>query len=302
MKIAITGGTGFVGRHLARTLAAAGHHVVLLARGDDQRDEPVRHLDRATFVAAGVDDEAQVRRAFAGCAAVAHCAGIYRESGDQTYRRVHVRGTEVVVGAARAAGVARLALLSFLRARPACGSSYHESKWAAEEIVRGSGLNYTIVKAGVIYGRGDHLLDHLSGALRVLPVFSSVGLREKTVRPVAVEDVARVLKAALVDGALPRRTVAVTGPEEMPLSEVVRRVGRAMGRRVLVVPLPVAFHYALAWAAERVVARPLVSVAQIRMLAEGIATPLPACDDLPDDLQPQIRMTEAQILKGIPGR
>lgn len=300
MKIAITGGTGFVGRHLARTLAAEGHHVVLVARGDDQRDERVRHLDRATFFAAGVDDEAQLRRAFAGCAAVAHCAGINRESGEQTYRRVHVRGTEAVVGAARAAGVGRLALLSFLRARPGCGSPYHESKWAAEEIVRSSGINHTIVKAGVIYGLGDHLLDHLSRALRVLPVFAAVGLREKTVRPVAVEDVVRVLKAALVEGRLPRRTVAVTGPEEMPLSEVVRRVARSIGRRVLVLPLPVAIHYALAWAAERVVSRPLVSVAQVRMLAEGIVTPLPACDGLPDDLQPQTRMTEAHILKGIP--
>ena len=50
-------------------------------------------------------------------------------------------------------------MLSFLRARPDCGSPYHESKWAAEQLIRESGLDYTILKAGMIYGRGDHLID-----------------------------------------------------------------------------------------------------------------------------------------------
>ena len=58
----------------------------------------------------------------------------------------------------------KIIYLSFLRARPACGSRYHESKWAAEELVRGSGIDHTILKSGVIYGRGDHLLDHVSRA------------------------------------------------------------------------------------------------------------------------------------------
>lgn len=105
-----------------------------------------------------------------------------------------------MIEAARIAGVAKVALLSFLRARANCGSGYHEAKWAAEEIVRGSGLDYTILKAGVIYGRGDHMLDHLSHALFTFPVFATVGLRDRPVRPLAVEDLVKVLEAALIDG------------------------------------------------------------------------------------------------------
>jgi uncharacterized protein YbjT (DUF2867 family) len=59
-----------------------------------------------------------------------------------------------LVEAARRVGVKKIVMMSFLRARPNCGSPYHESKWAAEEIVRTSGLDYTIIKAGMVYGAG----------------------------------------------------------------------------------------------------------------------------------------------------
>jgi nucleoside-diphosphate-sugar epimerase len=76
--------------------------------------------------------------AFEGCDAVAHCAGINRQIGSQSYEAMHVSGTANVVRAAEATGVRRLAFVGFLRARPGCGSPYHETKWAAEELVRGS--------------------------------------------------------------------------------------------------------------------------------------------------------------------
>jgi uncharacterized protein YbjT (DUF2867 family) len=209
VKIAITGGTGFVGSHLARSLASDGHDVVLVARGIDRRDESTFRLEGATVALKSVAERGSLAQAFAGCEAVAHLAGINREIGSQTYERVHVQGTRNVIDGARGAGVARIAMLSFLRARPACGSPYHESKWEAEEIIRRSGMDYTILKSGMIYGRGDHMIDHLSRSLRMLPIFPLVGLREKPIRPVAVEDVVRILRAALVDGRLSRRTVVV---------------------------------------------------------------------------------------------
>src|SRR5947207_13810781 len=123
-----------------------------------------------------------------------------------------MRGAAAVVDAARAAGVRKIVYLSFLRARPACGSPYHESKWAAEETVRGSGLDYTILKSGVIYGRGDHLLDHVSRALYTFPFFPIVGLRPTRLRPVFVGDVVRIAHADPLDPTLSRLTCEVYGP------------------------------------------------------------------------------------------
>lgn len=300
MKIAITGGTGFVGSHLARVLAAAGHQVVLIARGSDCRNKSIRQLPNATFHAVGTDDESQLTTAFSGCDAVAHCAGINREHGAQTYARVHRQGTQCVVNAARRASVKKILLVSFLRARPGCGSGYHESKFAAEEIVRASGLDYTVFKPGVIYGLGDHMLDHLSHAFHTFPVFAFVGFKAKLVAPLAVADMVCVMQAAIVLGRLSRQTVAITGPEQMPLPEAVRRVARVVGKRPFMFPLPLWFHYALGWFCEKTMTVPLISIGQVRILSEGVVDPVPACGELPDDLKPRRRFTEEQIRAGLP--
>ena len=281
MKIAITGGTGFVGRHVAARLRTAGHDVVALGR----RSDSDLNLDLA----------------FAGCDTVIHCAGINREIDSQTYQAVHVEYTQRVADAARRAGAGRIAMLSFLRARPACGSGYHESKWAAEEIIRGSGLDWTILKAGVIYGRGDHMLDHLSHAFHTFPVFGLVGLRSRPVRPVAVADVARILAAAAVgDPRLSCRTFAVLGPDELLLSDAVRLVARVTGHRPWFLPLPIVAQRVIAAIAEATMTVPLISRAQVRILTEGIVEPLPAADDLPVDLLPATRFDEASIRAGLP--
>jgi uncharacterized protein YbjT (DUF2867 family) len=300
MKIAITGATGFVGRHLARSLSYRGHDLALIARGLDGRDRTVRRIHGAQFHAVSVTDEAKLARAFEACEAVAHCAGINREIGEQTYANIHIAGTQAVVNAARRAGVKKLALMSFLRARPDCGSGYHESKWRAEEIVRTSGLDHSILKAGVVYGRGDHLLDHLARSIMTVRLFAQVGSNDEPVRPVAVEDVVRLFEASLADGRLSRQTVAVMGPERLRFSEVVRRVAKAADRRVFVFPMPIWFHKALAWMFERVMKIPLISLAQVRMLAEGIADPLPDCALPPEDLAPRRMFTLGQIREGLP--
>ncbi|WP_022886222.1 NAD-dependent epimerase/dehydratase family protein [Glaciibacter superstes] len=291
MKIAITGGTGFVGRHLA------------------ERFDPDDVVVDSRRTGVDVDDVDALTKAFNGCDVVAHCAGINREIGAQTYDRVHVQGTRAVIEAAERAGVKKIVMLSFLRARPACGSAYHESKWAAEELIRaaghdgagqgGAGLDFTILKAGMIYGRGDHLIDHLSHTVFTLPLFATVGLREKPIRPIPVGDLIDILYAAST-GRMPRETVAVTGAEELMLSDAARRLARVVGRRLWVIPLPVWVLYVIAQLTEWTMKVPLIAKAQVRMLAEGVVDAAPPAPGVPADLAPHTRFTDEQIRLALP--
>jgi NADH dehydrogenase len=292
MRIAITGANGFVGTHLTHRLESEGHELVLISKR--------RRKDDARVVADDLSDVSVLRELFRGCKVVAHCAGINREIGTQTYKRVHVQGTRNVVEAAKAAGVEKIVLMSFLRARANCGSPYHESKWEAEQIVCNSGLDYTIIKAGVIYGLGDHMLDHLSHALHTFPVFGLVGFKEKSVRPLAVEDLVHVMRAAIVDRRMKRQTIALLGPEEIYLSEAVCRVAEVVGKRPLIFPLPVFCHRLMAHVFELTMKIPLTSLAQVRILSEGVVEAGSPVVPVPYDLVPTRRFTAEQIRNGLP--
>jgi len=284
MRVAITGGTGFVGSKLAKWLTANGHEPVVISRRT------------------GVDiqNQATLCEAVRDCDAIAHCAGINREIGAQTYENVHIRGTAHIIDAAKTMGVKKILMLSFLRARPECGSAYHESKWAAEELIRESGLDYSILKAGVIYGKGDHMLDHLSRAFHTFPIFGFVGYQAKLMQPVAVNDVVQIIKASLVDDRLSRKTVVVTGPETLTLQQAVKKVAAVVGKNPFYFRMPVLFHYGLAWVCEKVMKIPMVAKAQVRILSESLIDSASHCDTLPEDLVPEQSFTPENIQSGLP--
>jgi nucleoside-diphosphate-sugar epimerase len=167
--------------------------------------------------------------------------------------------------------------------------------------VRASKLNFTILKAGLVYGPGDHLLNNLSNLFRRMPVFAAVGLKEKTVRLVAVEDLVEIIRLCLEEDRFARQTVAVLGPEEFPFSQAARRIARAMGKRsLMVLPFPVVFHRILAIFSERFMPKPLITKSQVQMLADGISQPTLESVPLPDELKPKTLFTEEQIRKGLP--
>lgn len=279
MRIAITGGRGFVGRHLARAARESGLEVVSVVR-------PGGELPSGEEFAVGMASATELARAFAGCTAVAHCAGINRERGEQTFEAVHVEGTRNVLAACRQAKVKKIMLTSFLRARPKCGSAYHESKWEAEQLVRASGLDYSIFKAGVLYGPGDQLTTRLGEVLRRLPLFAGIGFGDPPVRPVAIEDLVDLMLHSLEDPRMSKVTVPVVGPELLGLNEMVRRIGLSRGVHPLIMPLPVPLHRLLASLFEMLSEAPLVTVAQVQMLAEGLSEASPPFDNLPEDLRP----------------
>jgi NADH dehydrogenase len=279
MKIAITGSRGFVGGHLARALRESGLDVVCVVR-------PGAPAPREGEFPIGLTSATELAAAFDGCQVVAHCAGINRQKGEQTFESVHVEGTRNVLAACRQAKVRKVLLTSFLRARPNCGSPYHESKWDAEQLVRASGLDFTIYKAGVLYGPGDQLTSRLGDVLKRFPLFAGIGFGDPPVRPVAISDLVALMIASLDNPKLSKVTVPVVGPEQMGLNEMVLRIGHSRGVTAVIIPLPVPIHRLLATLFEMVSDTPLVTLAQVQMLAEGLADASPPFDVLAEEFRP----------------
>jgi nucleoside-diphosphate-sugar epimerase len=297
-QIAITGGTGFIGSHLVRDLIARDHTVTLVQRAASRNDQTFRNHNKIKIVSAELSSEEQLFNAFSGCDAVCHLVGINRERQAGDYNKVHVEGTAHVVAAASRAAVHKLVFVSFIRARASRTSLYLNSKWQGEEIVRSSALDYTIVKPGMVYGKGDQMIKSIVHGMNLFPLLGlwpSVGLFEKAVNPIFVDDFVRILVAALVENRLSHQTVAVAGPDNITLCKAVDRVARVMKKPMLPLPLPIFSQYMMAFAMERICAEPLISISQVRMLSEGMSEPLPESDLLPSDLIPKTYFTEESI-------
>jgi len=218
--ILITGGTGFVGSHLIARLIAAGEKVRALARA--RADLPGAELARGD-----VRDLSAVVEAARGCDAVVHLVGIIRERGEMTFRRVHVDGTRTVVQACQEVGISRLLHMSALGARPAARSSYHRTKWEAEELVRASGLAATIFRPSVIFGPRGGFLAEIRRLLHRGPVIPIIGDGMSLLQPIWIEDVVSCFASALTMPETGGQTYELGGPETFGFEQLVDLAARA---------------------------------------------------------------------------
>jgi len=236
VRVLVTGANGFVGGYVCRALIGAGWQVTGLSRRSDAK--------LPTGVTALEGDVASgdgLGRAMTGIDAVVHLVGIIQERGSQTFERVHVEGTRNVLEAATAAGVSRLVHMSALGAGLDSGSGYQRTKARTEELVRASGLAWTIIRPSLIFGVGD---DFFGGTLRQLvklsPVVPVVGRGDYPFRPVFIGDVATAFLRALERPEASAQAFDLVGPKEYTLRELLLLVRGALGSKkpLVNVPLP----------------------------------------------------------------
>jgi NADH dehydrogenase len=243
MKIFVTGGTGFVGQAVLAALGEAGHLARVLVRdpASPRACELALRLGTET-VAGDVLDPASLQRALPGCDAVIHLVGIISEVGRNTFENAHTVATRNVVAAAQAVGVSRYVHMSALGTRPNAASRYHQTKWAAEEIVRASGLAWTLFRPSLIHGPGDHFTRLFAALARWSPALPVMGDGQGLLQPVAVEAVALAFARALTEPAAVGRVFDLCGPERLSFNQVLDAILAVTDRRRLKlhVPLPLA--------------------------------------------------------------
>jgi uncharacterized protein YbjT (DUF2867 family) len=241
-RVFVTGGTGFVGRAVIQALRSDGYVVRCLVRRGSERD--LRGLGAVERVEGDILVRRGLEEGMAGCQALIHLVGIIRErpAVASTFEMVHTQGTINVIEAAAAAGVRRYLHMSALGSRPGARARYHQTKWAAEEAVRASGLAWTIFRPSIIYGRGDEFVKMLAHMVDRYPIVPVIGSGRQRLQPVPVEQVAEGFARALTLPATEKQVYEVGGPDRVTMVELLDAIGGALGhRRVRKLHVPLGF-------------------------------------------------------------
>ncbi|MEX1368418.1 MAG: NAD(P)H-binding protein [Nannocystaceae bacterium] len=287
-RVAVAGGSGFIGRHVVAALMQAGHAVRVLARGVEPGNdrEGLEHL--AIDVGAGPLPAAALR----GCEAVVNLVGIKAPRGDNDFSRAHVCAVEHLIAACREAGIDRFVHISVAQAKDADGP-YAQTKRDGEQRARDSGLAVTVLRPGLVYGVGDEPLRNLVQMVALATVVPLPRGADGPLPAIDVLDVAAAVVATLQRPQTAGMSLDLVGPEVLTLRGLVRRVAEALELPTVIPPVPDRLVRPAAALMERMLADPPLSRSQLQMLTRGLpGDPEPARQCL--DLHPRA-LTDERI-------
>lgn len=237
MKVLVTGGTGYVGSTIRSLLKDQGHEIRLLIRGGGEhgRDETGDY----EVVTGDILDTNTCLKACDGVDAVVHLVGIIREytSRGITFHNLHSSATTFMVNAAVRSGVRRFIHMSALGSRENAASTYHRTKFEAEEYVRNSPLQWTIFRPSVIFGVESEFLATLVDLVK-RPVVPMIGGGKGRLQPVALSDVSSCMAEALGMPETIGQTYELGGPEQLTFRQMVEAVSSARNSRIKMIDIP----------------------------------------------------------------
>jgi len=263
--ILVCGGSGFVGSHLVRQLCQDGFAVRCLVRNPVRAESLFQ--PGVQLVQGDITQPASLTPALEGVTAVINLVGIIQEAGGATFQKIHVGGTQNLVSAAQQAGVRRFVYISALGTRENAASRYHQSKYAAEQLVILSGLSYTIFRPSVMYGAGGEFIRLLFDLVRG-PVIPVIGRGENLMQPLYVGDLARCLSLSLSLDEVDSSIWEIAGKEPMTYFEMLRKVRNASGKGGAFIRLPLWLVRPMVRLMEGVLSRPPLTSDQLLMLQE----------------------------------
>ena len=294
--ILVIGGTGFVGRAVVKRLLQLGENVRVVSRN---APEDTLRLKGVSYVQANLLDSEAISRHFDGVKTVINLVGIIRPTRKQSFEQAHVETVRSLIAVMKNSPARRLIHMSALGTRPHAASNYHRTKWEGEEVVRQSGLDWTIMRPGLIVGPGDGFVSTFVKMMRppistlqlgTIPLF---GGGTMVFQPVAVDEVAKCFARVISHAESVGATYEICGREQKSLREMIEQIAMTLGKKpshlccnpellpiflpiaaitkskplLFDVPMPAA--KVLGWLFEKTLPNPPLTYDQVLMLEEG---------------------------------
>lgn len=249
MKVCIIGGTGYVGSYIIDSLINAGHSANILVRSGSK--EKLREHNSITAIPGDVSDQHAIDNCHANCDALIYLIGILREDPAKgiTFKKLQTEGFKNCLASAKKHGIKRVILMS-ANGVEAQTVAYQKSKYAAEDLLRKSDVNWTIFRPGLIFGDprgrmefcGTLLNELVSPPIPAAVFFNNLNIfsaGDQMVAPVFVEDVADAFVNALEHESTYSHTYPLTGPVTLSWKETIRYIARVAGKpNKLFMPAP----------------------------------------------------------------
>jgi len=222
--ILITGGTGFIGRALIRHLVEHDQRVRILIR-PSPRSPDLPHGLPLEVAVSSILDERSLRAAMLGVDIVYHLASEEWRGARGNLMNTDIQGTQTVIRAAVDAGVRRFFYVSHLGSDRASAFPLLKAKAIAEEYIRRSGLDYTILRSALVFGPNDHFTSGLARLMNGLPFYFLVpGDGLTLLQPLWIEDLVTCLVWALEDDQTRNQTFSIGGPEFLTFTQILTMI------------------------------------------------------------------------------
>jgi len=236
-KVVITGAFSYTGSYATRLLLERGYEIRTLTH-HAEKGHPLQGAVQAFPF--DFDRPDRLRETLRGSSTLINTYWVRFPRGASTFERA-VRNTRVLLEAAKGAGVTRIVHVSIANPSPDSPLGYYRGKAELEQAVIESGLSYAILRPTVIFGKEDILINNIAWFLRRFPVFGIPGDGRYRIRPIYVEDMARLLADAVTRRG--REVIDAVGPETFGFEELVRLIASSVGRpaRLVHLPMPAAY-------------------------------------------------------------
>ena len=236
--VTIFGGSGFIGRYVARRMAKAGWRVLVAVRRPNEAIfvKPYGVVGQVEPIFCNIRDDASVEQALRGSNAVINCVGILQESGRNTFDAIQADGAERIARIAAAEGVAHMVHFSAIGADLESLSQYSRSKATGEAEVLAHMPNVVILRPSIVFGAEDKFFNRFASMSRFGPILPIVGA-DTQFQPVFVDDLAEAAVLGAT-GAAAAGIYELAGPERDSFRGLMQRMLNVVQRRRLVVGIP----------------------------------------------------------------